>query len=349
MYELTVNPEDDGKRIDNVATKNMVMLMPQSEISRAIIQKMIEEGGVLLNNSVVKPGHKVKALDRITIDMERLEKEGLLGRDRKMPKAEKIALNIIYEDDDILVVNKPSGMVVHPACGNYSGTLVNALLNYPGFLTKFNDPRPTHSVRVRGKPTSDPRLPSASPRGERREASERRIMRPGIVHRLDKDTSGIMIVAKTGPSHRKLSNQLKNRTMIKKYIAIVRGIVELDEGIINEPISHDKKNRMKMAIDKLEGKEAITFYRVVKRNREKNFTVLEVMPKTGRTHQIRIHLSHIGHPILGDILYNGPIIEGLSRQALHAKSISFIHPTKNIPMEFSAELPPDIRRFCHLA
>ena len=323
MYELTVNPEDDGKRIDNVATKNMVMLMPQSEISRAIIQKMIEEGGVLLNNSVVKPGHKVKALDRITIDMERLEKEGLLGRDRKMPKAEKIALNIIYEDDDILVVNKPSGMVVHPACGNYSGTLVNALLNYPGFLTKFNEPRVT--------------------------ADESRIMRPGIVHRLDKDTSGIMIVAKTGPSHRKLSNQLKNRTMIKKYIAIVKGIVELDEGIINEPISHDKKNRMKMAIDKLEGKEAITFYRVVKRNREKNFTVLEVMPKTGRTHQIRIHLSHIGHPILGDILYNGPIIEGLSRQALHAKSISFIHPTKNIPMEFSAELPPDIRRFCHLA
>lgn len=321
MYELIVTAEDDGKRIDNVTMRHMANEREGLEISRSIIQKLIEGGGVLLNNNAVKPGHKVKALDRITVDIEKLEKESLLGHDRKIPKPEKLPLNIIYEDDDILVVNKPSGMVVHPACGNYSGTLVNALLSYPGFLTKFNEPRVTND--------------------------ESRIMRPGIIHRLDKDTSGIILVAKNGSSHRKLSKQLKNRTITKKYIALVKGIVELDEGIINEPIAHDKKNRMKMAIDKLEGKEAITYYRVVKRNREKNFSVLEVRPKTGRTHQIRIHLSHIGHPILGDTLYNGPIVEGLSRQALHAKSISFIHPTRNAPMEFSAELPPDISRFYH--
>src|SRR3989338_1843946 len=201
MYELTVNPEDDGKRIDNVATKNMVMLMPQSEISRAIIQKMIEEGGVLLNNSVVKPGHKVKALDRITIDMERLEKEGLLGRDRKMPKAEKIALNIIYEDDDILVVNKPAGMVVHPACGNFSGTLVNALLHHAKSLSGVGG-----------------------------------TVRPGIVHRLDKDTSGLLVIAKNDLAHRALAHQFKHHDVTRCYWTVVKGIVQHDEMRSDNPL-----------------------------------------------------------------------------------------------------------------
>ena len=320
MHEMRVKMEDAGKRVDNVTTKYAVALKPEMEISRSLIQRMIEKGEVLLNGATVKTGHKVKPDDRIEIDLERLENESTLEHDRKIPKAEKLPLDIIYEDDDILIVNKPAGMVVHPACGNYSGTLVNALLNYPGFLTKFNEPRPVQNTN-----------------------EERRVMRPGIVHRLDKDTSGIMLVAKTGVALRKLSNQLKQRTIGKKYLAVVRGIIDLDEGIINAPISHDKKIRKRMAIDEEEGKESVTYYRVLKRNKSKFFTVLEVRPKTGRTHQIRIHFSHIGHPLLGDTLYNGPVVQGLSRQALHAKSISFIHPTKNTLMEFSADLPPDLK------
>ena len=319
MHELKVAIEDNGKRMDNVATKNMVALRPELEVSRALIQRMIEKGEVLLNSKLVKPGHKVKTDDRIEIDLDKLEKGSILEHDGKIPRAEEVPLDIIYEDDDLLVVNKPAGMVVHPCHGHYSGTLVNALLNYPGFLTKFNKPRDTKDTQ--------------------------HVMRPGIVHRLDKDTSGIMLVAKTGVAHRKLSKQLKERTVTKKYLAVVRGLVGLDEGIINVPISHDKKDRRRMAVDAEEGKESLTYYRVVRRNKEKNYTVLEVRPKTGRTHQIRIHLSHIGHPVLGDVLYNGPIIKDLSRQALHATSLSFMHPTKDSPMEFSAGLPEDLKEF----
>ncbi len=316
MKELNVKLEDAGKRLDNIATKYLVSLRPELEVSRTLIQGMIERGDILLNGSTVKPGHKVKRDERIQVNFERLVDIADEEHDKRMPRPEGLPLDIIYEDDDILVVNKPAGMVVHPACGNYSGTLVNALLNYPGFLTEYNEPRTTKD--------------------------ERRLMRPGIVHRLDKDTSGVMLVAKTGPAHRRLSRQLKNRTIEKKYIAVVKGIVDLDEGIIDAPISHDKKDRRRMAVDDENGKEAITFYRVIKRNKKTNYTVLEVKPKTGRTHQIRIHLASIGHPLLGDVLYNGPEIQGLSRQALHAKTISFTHPTKNIPMEFSSNNPPDI-------
>ena len=341
MHELRVKIEDKGKRVDNVTTKYMVALKPELEISRALIQKMIERVEVLLNGSRVKPGYKVRPDDKIEIDLEKLEKESFSEHDKRIPKPEKVSLDIIYEDEDILAVNKPAGMVVHPACGNYSGTLVNALLNYPGFLTKFNEPR-TRAERSGASPkgTNESGAERSLPEGD-----EQRVMRPGIVHRLDKDTSGIMVVAKNGPALRKLSKQLKNRTITKKYIALVRGIVSLDEGIINAPVSHDKRDRRRMAIDEEEGKEAITYYRVIKRNRDKNFTVLEVRPKTGRTHQIRIHLSHIGHPVLGDTLYNGPVVQGLSRQALHAKSISFIHPTKATTMELSAPLPPTQNNF----
>ena len=319
MYILEVILEDSGKRVDNVTLKHLVGIKPELEISRTIVQAMIEKGEILLNGKIVKVSHKVNAGDKIDLDLEKLEKESLVECGKKIPRAEKLPLDIIYEDKDILVVNKPAGMVVHPACGNYSGTLVNALLNYGGFLTEFNEPRDTKD--------------------------EKRTLRPGIVHRLDKDTSGVMLVAKTGVALRKLSSQLKNRTIAKKYIAIVKGIVSLDEGIIDLPVNHDKKNRMKMAIDRYEGKEAVTHYKVISRNKEKNFTVLEVMPKTGRTHQIRIHFAHIGHPILGDTLYNGPSIQGLSRQALHAESISFMHPSENKVVEFSAKIPSDIKKF----
>ncbi len=319
MYNFEAILEDNGKRVDNVSLKHLVGVKPELEISRTIVQAMIERGEILLNGRAAKVGHKVNTGDKIEIDLEKLEKESLEEHCKKIPRAEKLPLDIIYEDKDIIVINKPAGMVVHPACGNYSGTLVNALLNYKGFLTDFNEPRTTND--------------------------ERRTLRPGIVHRLDKDTSGVMLVAKTGTALRKLSNQLKNRAITKKYIAVAKGIISLDEGIIDLPVNHDKKNRMKMVIDRYDGKEAVTHYKVISRNKEKNFTVLEVTPKTGRTHQIRIHFSHIGHPILGDTLYNGPAFQGLSRQALHAKSISFIHPSKNKEVEFSAQVPSDIKQF----
>lgn len=326
MYILKVMLEDNGKRIDNVSLKHLAGIKPELEISRTLVQDMIEKGEIFLNSKKVKVSHKVNTGDKIEIDLEKLEKESLAGYDKKIPKAEKLPLDIIYEDKDILIINKPAGMVVHPACGNYSGTLVNALLNYEGFLTDFNKPRASNVE------------PGAK-------NDDHRILRPGIVHRLDKDTSGVMIVAKTGVALRRLSSQLKNRSMTKIYIAVAKGIVSLEEGIIDLPINHDKKNRMKMTIDRDEGKEAVTHYKVISRNKERNFTVLEVAPKTGRTHQIRIHLSHIGHPILGDILYNGPAVQGLSRQALHAKSVIFIHPAKNTQVEFSAKIPCDIKQF----
>ena len=326
MHILEVALEDSGKRVDNVSLKHLVGVKPELEISRTVVQDMIDKGEILLNGKKVKVSHKVNTGDKIEIDLEKLEKESLAEHCKKIPRAEKLPLNIIYEDDDILVINKPAGMVVHPACGNYSGTLVNALLNYKGFLTDFNKPSP---FTLHPSPKHD----------------DNRVLRPGIVHRLDKDTSGVILVAKTGVALRKISGQLKNRTITKKYIAVVKGIIELEEGIIDLPINHDKKNRMKMAIDRYNGKDAVTQYKVLSRNKEKNFTVLEVTPKTGRTHQIRIHFAHIGHPILGDTIYNGPSIQGLSRQALHAKSISFIHPSKNIQVEFSAEIPADINQF----
>lgn len=323
MYIVEVVLEDNGKRIDNVSLRHLVGVKPELEISRTMVQGMIEKGEILLNGKAVKVGHKVNAGERIEIDLEKLEKESIVEYCKKIPKPEKLPLDIIYEDEDILVIDKPAGMVVHPACGNYSGTLVNALLNYKGFLTDFNKPRTEPKARK----------------------DEQHVLRPGIVHRLDKDTSGIILVAKKGSSLRKLSNQLKNRSVIKKYIAVAKGLISLDEGIIDLPISHDKKNRMKMVVDRYDGKEAVTHYKVIYRNKEKNFTVLEVIPKTGRTHQIRVHFSHIGHPILGDTLYNGPVVPGLSRQALHAKSISFLHPAKNKIVEFSAQIPPDIKQF----
>ncbi len=322
MHNLVVSPEDNGKRVDNVATKNIVALRPELEISRTIMQRLIEEGHITLNKNPVKVSYKVKEGDTIEIDSNELEKEGLLEKESKTPRAEKVTLDIIYEDSDILVVNKPAGMVVHPACGNYSGTMVNALLNYEGFLTDFNKPRETND--------------------------QTHVLRPGIVHRLDKETSGVMLVAKTGVSLRRLSNQLKAREVSKVYIAVCRGIIGIDECIINAPIGHDERDRRRMAIDIESGKEAITYIKVIKRDIKENFTVVEARPKTGRTHQIRVHLMHIGHPVLGDKLYNNIPVNELSNHALHALSIKFIHPRTNKEMEFSASLPESLKKYITL-
>ena len=220
-------------------------------------------------------------------------------------KAQEIPIEIIYQDDDIIVVNKPKGMVVHPGNGNPDGTLVNSLMA----ICK-------DSLSGIG--------------GE---------IRPGIVHRLDKDTSGVLVVAKNDKAHINLSNQIKNHEVEKTYIALVRGIVKENEATINMPIGRNKNDRKKMAVEK-DGKEAITNFKVLERYPKDNCTLLEVKIETGRTHQIRVHLSHIGYPVIGDEVYsNGKNKWGIKGQCLHAKKLKFKHPITGKEMEFEAELP----------
>ncbi len=220
--------------------------------------------------------------------------------------AEQIKLNIVYEDKHLLVVDKPAGLVVHPGVGHATGTLVNALLGHCKDLSGIG--------------------------GE---------LRPGIVHRLDKDTSGILVVAKDDYTHRKLANGFKNRTIKRKYIAFVRGRVELDNGMINLPIGRHKRDRQKMAVGFEDAKEALTHYKVLKRY--DNYTMLELILGTGRTHQIRTHLEYLGHPLLGDKKY-GKSSEKIGRHALHAAMLGFTHPVTKEFLEFESDLPPDMKK-----
>ena len=266
-----------------------------SKLSRTMIQKLIEEGKILVNKKVEKISYKVKIGDVIEINIPNPQESEI--------KAEDIPLDIIYEDNDIIVVNKAKGMVVHPANGNYDGTLVNALMS----VCKDS------LSGIGGK------------------------IRPGIVHRLDKDTSGLLIIAKNDISHINMSNQIKDRKVKKIYITLVRGIVAEDEATINMPIGRSKKDRKKMAVRK-DGKEAITHFKVLKRYEK--YTLLEVKIDTGRTHQIRVHMSEIGHPVVGDMVYsNGKNEFGIEGQMLHAKSLSFKHPITGKEMHLEAELP----------
>lgn len=221
-------------------------------------------------------------------------------------KPENIPLDIVYKDKDLLVVNKPAGISTHPAGGHFTGTLVNGLLYHLKDLSGIGG-----------------------------------VLRPGIVHRLDKGTSGLLVVAKNDRAHINLSGQFKNRTVTRKYIALARGIVQLDNGRIELPIARRKKDITKMGVSFVDKKKknAITNYRVLKRCRD--FTILELCLQTGRTHQIRVHLAHMGHPIIGDKLYGSS--RGLSRQALHAKTLGFFHPTTKKFMEFDSELPRDMQ------
>jgi 23S rRNA pseudouridine1911/1915/1917 synthase len=225
-------------------------------------------------------------------------------------KPERIKLNIKYEDDDLIVLSKPAGLVVHPAAGHRSGTLVNALLSHTRGLSGIG--------------------------GEDR---------PGIVHRLDKDTSGLMLVAKTDAAHTGLSNQLRNRTIGKTYTALVRGGLKTDTGIIDEPIGRHPKDRKKMAVEPKRGREAKTTWRVIDHYR--GYTLVDVSLMTGRTHQIRVHMAHIGHPIAGDPVYGGgdkaDTALGLDRQFLHASGLKFTHPVTGEKMAFTDDLPEDLR------
>ena len=265
------------------------------DLSRATIQRLSEEGNILVNGTIKKNSYKVKNGDIIEINIPEIKETKL--------EAQDIPIEIVYEDSDIIVVNKPKGLVVHPVNGNPDGTLVNAIMN----ICK-------DSLSGIG--------------GEKR---------PGIVHRLDKDTSGLLIIAKNDKSHINMSEQIKNRKVNKKYIALVRGVIKENEATINMPIARSKKDRKKMAVDK-NGKEAITHFKVLKRY--DNYTLLEIKIDTGRTHQIRVHMSEIGHPVIGDEVYsNGKNEFEVKGQMLHAKSLDFTHPITGKKMHLEADVP----------
>ena len=266
-----------------------------TDYSRTAVQRLIDEEKITVNGKKEKASYKVQYGDKIEIEEEPAKEIEL--------KAQDIPLEILYEDDDIIVVNKPKGMVVHPANGNPDGTLVNAIMS----ICK-------DSLSGIG--------------GE---------IRPGIVHRLDKNTSGVIIIAKNDKAHINLSEQLKNHEIKKTYIALVRGVVKENNASINMPIGRSKKDRKKMDVDR-NGKEAITHFKVLKRF--KDCTLLEINIETGRTHQIRVHLSHIGYPIIGDDVYsNGKNRWSIEGQCLHAKELDFKHPITGKQMHIEAELP----------
>ena len=289
MKKYIVNDSDINKRIDSyIAGKDQ-------EISRVAVKRLIEQGKILVNEKQVKVSYKVQLGDVITQEAEDIKEIEL--------KAQEIPLEILYEDNDIIVVNKPKGMVVHPAVGNLEGTLVNAIMA----ICK-------ESLSGIG--------------GE---------IRPGIVHRLDKDTSGVIVIAKNDKSHIDLSNQIKQHEVEKVYWALVRGVVKENEATISMPIGRSTKDRKKMAVTK-NGKEAVTHFKVLKRY--SNCTLLEVKIETGRTHQIRVHLAQIGYPVIGDTIYSsGKNKWGIIGQCLHAKSLKFRHPTTHEEMWIQAELP----------
>ena len=267
----------------------------QSDLSRSNIQKLIDSGDILVNNSIKKMSYKVQEGDVIQINVPEAREANI--------KPENIPIDIIYQDNDIIVVNKPKGLVVHPADGNPDGTLVNAIM----------------AICKDGL---------SGIGGE---------LRPGIVHRLDKDTSGLLIVAKNDKAHRLMSEQIKNREVRKIYIALVKGVVSENEATIDMPIGRSTKDRKKMAVRK-DGKEAVTHFRVLKRY--PSYTLLEVKIDTGRTHQIRVHMAEIGHPVVGDMVYSSGKNEfGVEGQMLHAKSLDFKHPITGEQMHLEAPLP----------
>lgn len=297
-----VSDEHVGKRIDNYLASQI------RDWSRARLQRLIEDDEVLVNGHTIKAAYKLRAGDEIEVDLSPAPDAEFIP--------ENIPLKIVYEDDSIVVVDKPAGLAVHPGAGISSGTLANALAFH--FLNL--------SINA-GK------------------------FRPGIVHRLDKNTSGLLVVAKTEAAHENLAEQFRSRTVKKSYLALVHGSVEKDSGKISEPITRDPRNRIRMAVGS-GGRSAVSLYHVKKRY--PRFTLLQVDLKTGRTHQIRVHLAWLKHPVVGDEVYGGgrdktvidrslrAQIRKLQRQFLHSEQLGFIHPKIEAPMHFSAPLPPEL-------
>lgn len=288
MFKFIVDSYSEDLRLDVYLSENI------KDKSRSYIQNIIKSEKVLINGNIKKGSYKLKLNDEVEVEIPENEKLNV--------EPENIPIDIVYEDSDVIVVNKAQGMVVHPAPGNYSGTLVNALLYHCTDLSGING-----------------------------------VLRPGIVHRIDKDTSGILVVAKNDMAHKKLAEQLKEHSMNRIYNALVEGVLKEDTGTIDKPLGRHPNQRVKMAVVK-DGRRAVTHYKVL--NRYKSNTLIECKLETGRTHQIRVHMAYIGHPIVGDPVYGYSKQKfKLEGQMLHARKLGFIHPSTNKYMEFDSELP----------
>lgn len=290
MNRIVVDESNSNQRLDKFLSTYF------NELSRSHIAKLIDDENCLVNKKVIKSSYKLKTGDVIEINIPEVKELEI--------EKEDIPLDIVYEDSDILIINKPQGMVVHPSNGHYEHTLVNAILHHCHDLSGING-----------------------------------VMRPGIVHRIDKDTSGLICVAKNDKAHLSLAEQLKDHTMSRTYIALVKGVIIENTGEINLPIGRDPHNRQKMAVTRSNSKEAITYFKVLQRFSD--HTLVECHLKTGRTHQIRVHLSYIGYPVEGDPLYSGRKYDTLYKngQLLVAVGLRLIHPSSNKEMEFKIDLP----------
>ncbi|AJO18012.1 Ribosomal large subunit pseudouridine synthase D [Bacillus paralicheniformis] len=291
-YDMTVHEEHKGERIDKYLTA------VEADWSRTQVQQWIKEDRVLVNGNAVKANYKVQDGDAVSVHVPEPEPLDVT--------AEPMDLDIYYEDQDVLVVNKPRGMVVHPAPGHLTGTLVNGLMAHCDDLSGING-----------------------------------VMRPGIVHRIDKDTSGLLMVAKNDMAHESLVNQLVNKTVTRKYTALVHGVIPHDHGTIDAPIGRDKKDRQSMTVTRENGKHAVTHFEVIERFDD--FTVVKCQLETGRTHQIRVHMKYIGFPLAGDPKYGPKKTVDFNGQVLHAGVLGFDHPRTGEYVEFEAPLPDDMK------
>ena len=290
---LIITENEAGQRAD-------VALAAMLELTRSNMQKLLDEGRAVKGTKIIKSNYKLKLGDEIIVTLPEPQPLDV--------QPENIPLDIIYEDEDVVVVNKARGMVVHPAAGNYSGTLVNALLYHCKNLSGING-----------------------------------VIRPGIVHRLDKDTSGIMICAKNDAAHVSLSEQIQSKTAQRTYLAVVRGNIKTDSGIIETQIARDKDDRKKMAVVKEGGRNAVTEYEVMERFGK--YTIVKCKLKTGRTHQIRVHMEYLGYPLVGDPKYSPMKTPfSINGQALHSLTLAFDHPRTGERMEFEAKLPEDLHK-----
>ena len=288
---ITAAQENAGERLDKFLSQQI------DEISRSMVCSLIESNLVTVNLRSVSKNYKIKGGEEIAVEIPKPQEY--------TAEAENIALDIVYEDDDLLVVNKPKGMVVHPAPGNYSGTLVNALLwHCKGNLSGING-----------------------------------VIRPGIVHRIDKDTSGLLIVAKNDFAHNGLAQQIKAHSFERAYEAVATGHFRENNGTVNAPIGRNKNDRKKMSVTEINSRNAVTHYRVIREYR--GFSHIECRLEIGRTHQIRVHMAYLGHPLAGDTVYGGCVLQnqGFTGQCLHARKIGFIHPRSGEYLEFVSELP----------
>ncbi|HZG61164.1 MAG TPA: RluA family pseudouridine synthase [Anoxybacillus sp.] len=293
VIQFTIEEEQDKERIDKVISSL------NEEWSRSQVQQWIKDGLVTVNGRAIKANYKCSAGDMVVIELPEPEPLDV--------EPEEMDLDIYYEDADVIVVNKPRGMVVHPAPGHMRGTLVNGLLAHCKDLSGING-----------------------------------VLRPGIVHRIDKDTSGLLMVAKNDFAHESLVNQLVNKTVTRKYKAIVHGVIPHDYGTIDAPIGRDKHDRQSMTVTEENGKEAVTHFRVLERFDK--FTFIECQLETGRTHQIRVHMKYIGYPLAGDPKYGPKKTLPIDGQALHAGILGFTHPRTGEYLEFEAPLPEEFQR-----